>query len=90
MGFKVIKDLINDQEEKITGREYQEYKGGKNRIRLLDDDGNIYLYLFTDVDYMNESYEDEQEAFAPLDYFMYSYGLTELQYKTAEGEYKTL
>jgi hypothetical protein len=85
MGFKIIKDNLHVTEEEkkwsLVGREYDEYKGGKNRFRLLDDDGNIYLYGLSDCD----------SSFAPLDTFMYAYGCTEIQYKNPETkEYETL
>lgn len=92
MGYKVIKDNIHTREDEkkysLVDREYDNYRGGKQRIRLLDDDGEVYLYLLMDEDDLN-GYEDE--AFAPLDRFMNSYGVTELQWKDKEtGEYRTL
>lgn len=92
MGYKIIKDNIHKTEEEkkwsLVGREYDDYKGGKERIRLLDDDGNVYLYAFMDEESLNGS---EEQAFEPLDRFKYTYGVTEMQYKCSKtGEYKTL
>jgi hypothetical protein len=90
MGFKVIKDNVHTEEDNYTlvGKEYNDYQGGKYKIRLLDDDGEVYLYLHVDED-PEDSYEEV--AFAALDYFEGMYGVTELQYKDqTSGEYITL
>lgn len=92
MGYKIIKDKIHTEEDEkkysLVGKEYDNYKGGKERIRLLDDDGNIYLYAYMDEESLNGN---EDIAFAPLDRFMNAYGVTEMQYKDKKtGEYKTL
>ena len=55
-----------------------------HKFRLLDDDGNIYAYGYSDD-------SDSEEAFAPLDYYQGYYGCTEIQYKNPEtGIYETL
>lgn len=41
------------------------------KFRLLDDDGNIYFY----------GYSDDSSDFDPLDYYGTSYGCTAIQYK---------
>lgn len=91
MGFKVIKDNVHKPSDNYTlvGREYQGYQGGKHRIRLLDDDGNIYLYLLSDADYVVGN-ADEETLFAPLDYFEGMYGCVDLQYKKEDGVYTSL
>ena len=53
----------------------------KITFRLLDDDGEIYFIGQMDSDQYND-YDDEGKGpFVPLDYFMYSYGCTEIQFK---------
>ena len=53
-------------------------------FRLLDDDGIVYAY--------GKSTDDSSEdAFTPLDWYMYDYGCTEIQYKNPQtGVYETL
>lgn len=53
-------------------------------FRLLDDDGEVYAYgKSTD--------NSSEDAFAPLDRYMYEYGCTEIQYKNpVTGKYETL
>ncbi|QPK89761.1 hypothetical protein IEN91_04790 [Bacillus velezensis] len=93
MGYKIIKDNVHTKEDEkkysLVGKEYDDYKGGKHRIRLLDDDGNVYLYMLSDLDYVEGNFYEEQ-GFAPLDRFMNVYGCTELQYKGKNGEYVQL
>lgn len=91
MGFKVIKDNIHKPFDNYTlvGKEYQDYQGGAHRIRLLDADGNIYLYLFSDADYVKGD-SDADTLFAPLDKFQRAFGCVDLQYKNNEGVYQTL
>lgn len=100
--FIVTSDPINTKwnDPSIKGRVYGgEYHGGKQRIRLLDDDGIVYFYLQSDINYVTDTFDagpnagkeatDEQE-FYPLDTLGASYGCTHLQYKDLEGNYKTL
>ena len=91
VGWMVSKDIINTKwnDPSIKGKQYGNYKGGKHRIRLLDDDGTVYFYLYSDENY-NTSELDADVLFYPLDSLGKSYGCTELQYKTPTGEYKTL
>lgn len=91
MGYKIIKDVINAGDEvTLHGRTYDDYQGGKARYRLLDDDGNVYFYIMSDVDY-NTTGGTEDQLFAPVDRFMYSYGVTTIQFKDSDdGKYKTL
>ena len=50
-------------------------------FRLLDDDGDIYAY----------GKGTNNSSFAPLDYYMYDYGVTEIQWKDPiTGKYETL
>jgi transposase len=54
------------------------------KFRLLDDDGRIYAYGYSDA-------ENDEDAFEPLDYYGSLYGVTEIQYINPEsGEYETL
>lgn len=88
MGYKIIKDKLNAGEEfTLDGRCYDDYQGGKNRYRLLDDDGEIYFYILSDA---NHHEGTEEELFAPLDHFTSSHGCTEIQYKDDNGKYETL
>ena len=84
MGFKIIKDNIHTSPEEmqwdLKGKEYGKYRGGKHRFRLLDDDGEVYLYGFSDCD----------SSFAPLDWSMNLWGCTEIQYRDEKGQYQTL
>lgn len=58
-----------------------ENKEFTHKFRLLDDDGIVYGYGFS-IDDSN---------FDPLDDYMYTYGVTEIQYKNKEtGKYETL
>ena len=51
------------------------------KFRLLDDDGEIYAY----------GYSDNDSSFAPLDRYQPDYGCTEIQYKNPKtGVYETL
>ena len=51
------------------------------KFRLLDDDGYVYAY----------GYSNNDSSFAPLDRYQGDYGCTEIQYKNANtGEYETL
>lgn len=51
------------------------------KFRLLDDDGIIYAY----------GYSNNNDSFAPLDKYQPMYGVTEIQYKDVNtGEWKTL
>ena len=51
------------------------------KFRLLDDDGLIYAY----------GYSNNSSSFAPLDRYQGDYGCTEIQYKNPKtGEYETL
>jgi len=50
------------------------------KFRLLDDDGNIYAYGYSD-----------KESFSPLDYYQPLYGCVTIQYKNQlTGNYETL
>lgn len=69
---------------KDEARNTNRSKKGLFKFRLLDDDGEIYFYGYS-------SSCDDEDAFAPLDYYGEAYGCTEIQYKNMEtGEYETL
>ena len=53
----------------------------KVTFRLLDDDGEIYFIGQMDTIQYNDYDDEEKGPFAPLDYFMDSYGCTEIQFK---------
>jgi hypothetical protein len=90
-GWKIIKDnsFNPDFDDKpLTGKEYKDYQGGKFRYRLKDDDGEIYYYIFSDI---NPDKGTEEELFLPLDWAMNYAGCTSIEYKDKEtGEYKYL
>jgi hypothetical protein len=75
---KWCKSITDSGKDEYTGRDT---KGMTKRFRLLDDDGTVYAY----------GKAKEGVNFEPLDYYMYEYGCTEIQYKNKEtGEYETL
>lgn len=75
---KWCKNITDSGKDEYTGRDT---KGMTERFRLLDDDDIIYAY----------GKAKEGVDFEPLDYYMYKYGCTEIQYKNKEtGEYETL
>jgi hypothetical protein len=91
-GWKIIKDNIFnprwDWDKDMKGTVKGDYQGGKHRYRLKDDDGNIYYYIFSDID-VNEG--TEGQLFRPLDWAMAYAGCTTIEYKDTEtGEYKVL
>lgn len=75
MGFKITKDKVHTAPEHKAwdkvGEEFGKYKGGKHKFRLLDDDGEIYFYGYSDCD----------SSFAPLDWSMPLWGCVDIQYK---------
>lgn len=75
---KWCKSITDSGKDEYTGRDT---KGMTERFRLLDDDETVYAY----------GKAKESVDFEPLDYYMYEYGCTEIQYKNKEtGEYETL
>ena len=75
---KWCKSITDSGKDEYTGRDT---KGMTERFRLLDDDGTVFAY----------GKAKEGVDFEPLDYYMYEYGCTEIQYKNKEtGEYETL
>lgn len=72
MGFKITKDKVNEPDSKynLTGDEFEEYKGGNHKFKILDDDGGIYLY----------GVSDDDSDFGPLDLFQPIWGVTEIHY----------
>lgn len=70
--------ITDDSRDKIV---CSKPKDLKHKFRLLDDDGVVYAY----------GYSDDDSSFAPLDRYQPAYGCTELQYKNPEnGKYETL
>lgn len=100
--FIVVRDGINRYEgdHSIKGTVLNgQYWGGKQRIRLLDDDGLVYFHLESDIDYVTGVFmvgpnkgkdATEEEMFYPLDTLGASYGCTSLEYICEEGKYTTL
>lgn len=75
---KWCKSITDSGKDEYTKRNTE---GMTENFRLLDDDGVIYAY----------GKAKEGIDFEPLDYYMYSYGCTEIQYKNKEtGKYETL
>ena len=68
---KWCKSITDSGKDEQTHRDT---KGMTESFRLLDDDGTIYAY----------GKAKEGVDFEPLDYYMYSYGCTEIQYKNKE------
>lgn len=56
---------------------------GMYKFRLLDDDGEIYLYGWSKTN-------DGDDAFLPLDCYGAAYGCTIIEYKTDSGEWEEL
>ena len=74
---KWCKTITDSGKDEYTHRDVS---GCDYSFRLLDDDGVIYAYG-----------KANEETFDPLDAYMYSYGVTEIQYKNPEtGKYETL
>jgi hypothetical protein len=96
MGFKITKDNVHNTEEykkwDCVGKTFYcvceccedsptEYKEGKHKFRLLDDDGEIYYY----------GVSDDNSCFCPLDWAEPLWGCTEIQYRNEKTkEYETL
>lgn len=78
MGYKITKDNVhtspNDKEWDKKGKEFNNYKGGKHKFRVCDDDGNPYFYGF----------EDDSSSFDPLDRLGAAYGCTYIEYRNEE------
>jgi hypothetical protein len=75
---KWCKSITDSGKDEYTNRNTD---GMTQKFRLLDDDGVVYAYGMAkdDID------------FEPLDYYMYAYGCTEIQYKNPKtGIYETL
>ena len=86
MGWKITKDIINKQYPRSgddeTGLESgsNPYKGGKLKIKVYDDDGELYFHALTD-----------EYNFDFLDDFGHSYGCTEIRYFDFEnGKWRKL
>jgi len=78
---KWCKSITDDGKDKTV---CEKPKGLDFKFRLLDDDGIIYAYGYSDDC-------DSEEAFQPLDRYMPDYGCTEIQYKNSTtGEWETL
>lgn len=77
---KWCKIITDDGEDWYVNKDIDK-KHMIHKFRLLDDDGEVYAY----------GVSDDDNSFSPLDYYTYSYGVTEIQYKNKEtGKYETL
>ena len=75
---KWCKSITDSGKDVYTKRDTE---GMTQEFRLLDDDGIVYAY----------GKAKEGVDFEPLDYYMYSYGCTEIQYKNPiTKQYETL
>lgn len=75
---KWTRHVTDDKKDKYTGKSHDNLP---YKFRLLDDDGVVYAY----------GYSNDDSDFGPLDCYMYSYGVTEIQYKNpVTKEYETL
>lgn len=75
---KWCKSITDDGKDKIV---CEKPKGLDHKFRLLDDDGIVYAY----------GYSDNDNSFRPLSDYHYDYGVTEIQYKNPiTKKYETL
>jgi hypothetical protein len=61
MGFKITR-VFSGGEQSRAGKEYGDYKGGKELFRTLDDDGNICYHALCDDDESAERFHDYSMA----------------------------
>lgn len=84
MDYKITKwtkHVTDDKQDKTICAKPKELNF---KFRLLDDDGFVYAYGYSNDD-------SSEEAFRPLDEIGSQYGCTEIQYKNPKtGEYETL
>ncbi|WP_187648664.1 hypothetical protein [Nitrosophilus labii] len=86
MAWKITKAFNKKLKEPICSADWDPSKDHnlKYEFRLLDDDGNVYGYGYSDDD-------ETENAFSPLDDFgMGAWGCTAIQYKnkrTGKWEY---
>jgi len=78
MGFKITRAYSAGEKSRV-GREYGEYKGGKELFRTLDDDGNVAYHAHCDDDDAAERFHDWSTA---------DVGSTASEYKDKNGEWK--
>ena len=79
MGFKITKDKLDNG--LLVGKSFGNYKGGKNKFRLKDDDSEIYYY----------GVSDDDSDFMPLDWAMPRFGCTIIEYRNEKTkEYEVL
>lgn len=76
---KWCKSITGDGKDWYVNKDIDK-KNMPHRFRLLDDDGAVYAY----------GVSDDSNSFAPLNYYMASYGCTEIQYRNKDGKYETL
>lgn len=84
--WKIYRDYINDghTEPRETGKKSHDWNENRaksepmSKIRLLDDDKQVYFYAYMPTADLND---DEEIAFAPLDWAMANYGCTIMEYK---------
>lgn len=67
---KWCKEITDSGKNEYTG---ESTKGFPYKFRLLDDDETIYGYGYSKTN-------NDEDAFAPLDYYMYSLGVTIIEY----------
>lgn len=78
---KWCKSITDDSKDHVI---CEKPEGLNYKFRLLDDDGIIYAYGYSDD-------KDSEKAFEPLDRYMPDYGCTEIQYKNPDtGIWETL
>lgn len=75
---KWTKEITEDHKDLVVCKKPKDLD---YKFRLLDDDGYVYGY----------GYSDDDSSFAPLDHYQPLYGVTAIQYKNSlTGEYEYL
>lgn len=64
------KHITDSGKNERTGANHKEFP---YKFRLLDDDGIVYAYGYCKTN-------DDEDAFNPLDYYMYDYGVVSIEY----------
>lgn len=75
MGWVIEEDIIDGGS--AFGKTEGNYKGGKHKYRLKDDDNEVYYIIKSDTD-PNEG--TEEEIFDPLNWAQGYAGCTEIEY----------
>lgn len=71
---KWTKEITDSGKDEYTGANHNGYP---YKFRLLSDDGDVCAYGYCKTN-------DDEDAFNPLDYYMYAYGLTMIEYWNSE------